>query len=295
MTKLIQRHEAAKMIGVTRQTIQNWIEKGIIKSKRIGKAIYVSTDAIKVLAPDINGVEESRQILQNTKNEIDRLLKDRQQLLHDLKVELRILPLCAESIVRKEFYLSLIEMIGDNQEITARESGILRDIMEGYTMEEISKSLGLTCERVRQLAYKAIRKMAHLTNLRALEQENHELKNEFNAMQSHIQPLHQRIAELEKQHGLNEQCNDYMAEQIYQFLIRPVTDFPFSTRCLNAISYQGIKTIGDLAKKKKTELTLTRNIGKKTINEITEFLEKNGLSFGFDTDKYIEIHFNLTK
>lgn len=288
MTKLIQRHEAAEMVGVTRQTIQNWIEKGVIKSQKIGNAVYVSIEAIKALAPDIKSIEDSMHKLQEEKIKTNLLIDEYKEKNRQLRADLKILSTCAESTIRKEFYLSIIDMLGDEQVLKDREQKILYEIMNGSTLMEISKYYGLTNERIRQISYEAIRKAAHLINLRDLETENQELKKEVTALKNNIVTLQKHISELEKYLNIEEEKGfDY---NLYKLLVTPINSYNISVRSMNAITSHNIKTIGDLAKVKLSDVEQYRNIGKKSIKELKELLDNVGLYFGYDVDRIIRLH-----
>jgi len=54
------------------------------------------------------------------------------------------------------------EPLPQGNELTARERGILRDIADGESLEQIAEERRLTVERVRQIREKALRKSNHV-------------------------------------------------------------------------------------------------------------------------------------
>ena len=56
------------------------------------------------------------------------------------------------------------ESIPQDIELSARESGILRDIADGESLEQIAEERGLTVERVKQIKAKAQRKLNQINN-----------------------------------------------------------------------------------------------------------------------------------
>lgn len=62
-------------------------------------------------------------------------------------------------------------------------------------------------------------------------------------------------------------------------LATPLTSCDLSVRTLNICKANGIETLGDLTKLYKTDWLKFRNSGKKSLIEIDELLEANGLSW----------------
>ena len=58
-----------------------------------------------------------------------------------------------------------------------------------------------------------------------------------------------------------------------------VVDCDLSIRALCCLKAAGIKTVGDLCEKKKSDLLMLRNFGKKTIMELNDFMDHNHLEW----------------
>ena len=57
----------------------------------------------------------------------------------------------------------------------------------------------------------------------------------------------------------------------------PISDLDLSLRSYNALNHFGIKTIGDIVNLKLVKIKRIRNIGKKSIKEITNLMNDMGL------------------
>jgi len=84
----------------------------------------------------------------------------------------------------------------------------------------------------------------------------------------------QRVAEEHRETPLNEN------------LYRPVDDLELSVRCANCLQNADIKYIGELVQKTEQEMLKTKNFGRKSLNEIKEFLQEMGLSLGMKLDGF---------
>jgi DNA-directed RNA polymerase alpha subunit len=65
-----------------------------------------------------------------------------------------------------------------------------------------------------------------------------------------------------------------------------IANYDFPTRVLNCLKYRDIITIGDLVKHKKEEVLGFRNFGKKSFEYLEDIIDKLGLTFGLNLDKY---------
>ena len=65
-----------------------------------------------------------------------------------------------------------------------------------------------------------------------------------------------------------------------------LADLDLSVRALNCLKAADIETLGDLCRIQRAELLKFRNFGKKSLTELDELLEKNGLAFGMDISRY---------
>ena len=71
-----------------------------------------------------------------------------------------------------------------------------------------------------------------------------------------------------------------------QLLNQRLLDMDLSVRALNCLKAAEVDTLGQLVKYHRSDLLKFRNFGKKSLTELDELLEKNGLAFGMDISRY---------
>jgi DNA-directed RNA polymerase subunit alpha len=76
--------------------------------------------------------------------------------------------------------------------------------------------------------------------------------------------------------------------RIRKILLTNVDDLKLSVRAQNCLRSANIKTLADLVRHQEVEMLQFRNFGRKSLAELGEILQENGLSFGMDVDKYIK-------
>jgi len=71
-----------------------------------------------------------------------------------------------------------------------------------------------------------------------------------------------------------------------QLLNQRLQDMDLSVRALNCLRAAEVVTLGELVRYHRSDLLKFRNFGKKSLTELDELLEKNGLAFGMDISRY---------
>ncbi len=91
---------------------------------------------------------------------------------------------------------------------------------------------------------------------------------------------------LDQQEEMSNDEFDEEALHMRQKLKTKLVDLDLSVRALNCLKAAEVETLGDLVKYNKSDLLKFRNFGKKSLAELSELLEEQGLRFGMDTSKY---------
>jgi DNA-directed RNA polymerase subunit alpha len=70
-------------------------------------------------------------------------------------------------------------------------------------------------------------------------------------------------------------------ERLQDLFSRPIEDLAeLSVRSRNSLQKENIRTLGDLVQRSEDEMLQIENFGKKSLKEISDFLEEHGLRFG---------------
>ena len=84
----------------------------------------------------------------------------------------------------------------------------------------------------------------------------------------------------ERTEGKREAGYEESQQEVNKNLSRSVNELELSVRAANCLKNANIKTIADLVQKSEGEMLRTKNVGKKSLNEIKEILSEMGLSVG---------------
>lgn len=298
--------DAVQLTGLNRQTIRNWIDKGVIPAKKINGTFYVDKRTFKRLHKDITDIESARQRLEAIRKEyaeetsIYRTMKEQARMDHDTD---RILSICVNSGVRMHFFDTVLSMMSSCGVLTEREATILSSLLNGTAFEEVAEEFGVNRERIRQIAEKAIHKSRDFAGLAERislmdekDKEIQTLQDENKVLRDIIYRHSIKVAETE----LSETERRLVTmgrHDLKRLLSRRFIDEDISVRALNCLSSiidnngnrRRIETVGELCRMTKDDFYKQRQVGRKTLDEMTEFLEKNGLEWGLDIDKIISM------
>ncbi|RKY41642.1 MAG: DNA-directed RNA polymerase subunit alpha [Candidatus Makaraimicrobium thalassicum] len=74
-------------------------------------------------------------------------------------------------------------------------------------------------------------------------------------------------------------------KELLKKLMKPISELELSVRSSNCLAEANIRTIGDLVRKKETEMLKYKNFGKKSLNEINNVLTSMGLHLGLEIEE----------
>ena len=296
----ITRNKAAEILGVSRQTISNYIKEGILGS-------YVDEHGITyVNSEDIEKYAQKYKMIAANEKMIDDKLKEVEARKRAINVELTELrnratangKLAANAVGMLFGVINAMSHLGVLPNLTYRESNLLKDIINGMTYDELSIKYGVSATRIRQIAEKTCNKLTYNEDIVIAElSTNRALLCEVDRLNEVVKSLQISYDEYRRGKGDKPISGSVLPPLI---LSRDINDCGFSVRILNALRCEEVYTVGDLLRKfhGKSDLYKIRNLGKKTIFIILDFIEENNLSFKqneeSEEDFYIRLNNKLS-
>jgi DNA-directed RNA polymerase subunit alpha len=70
-----------------------------------------------------------------------------------------------------------------------------------------------------------------------------------------------------------------------QLLRTPIDNLDLSVRSVNSLKNSNIRSLGDLVRQTESQILQVKNFGKKSLQEIADLLEREGLNFGMRYDE----------
>ena len=291
----ITRNKAAEILGVSRQTISNYIKEGILGSY-VGEhgILYVNSEDIEKYAQKYKMIAANEKI-------IDEKLKEVEYRKRAINVELTELrdratangKLAANAVGMLFGVINTMSHLGVLPNLTYRESNLLKDIINGMTYDELSIKYGVSATRIRQIAEKTCNKLTYNENIVIAElSTNRTLQYEVERMKKVIKSLQVSFDEYRRAKGDKPVSSAVLPPLI---LGKDINDCNLPVRILNALRWCEVYTVGDLLRKFhcKSDLYKIRNLGKKSIWIILDFIEENNLDFKENGESEEEFYIRL--
>lgn len=256
----IPASEAAKVAGVTTETIRNLCKAGMLSYEMHGTHFYPSREDVEHYAQTIKEVHQIEHSIDDYKSE---LLAAEQEVKEQLEFMKRA-PQQIESL--RQFFNVTIERLFRDHEmpLTPRECDIVYGILIGKSFKEVGEEMHLTPIRVGQIWEKALRKWSYYPSLlKNKDMEIAQLKEKINLLLL----------------GPASSVSPVVSSHL---LATPLANCDFSVRTVNCLKEAGIETVADLVKYHRADLLKFRSFGKKDLIELDEWLEAHGLSFRMD-------------
>ena len=296
----ITRNKAAEILGVSRQTISNYIKEGILGS-------YVDEHGITyVNSEDIEKYAQKYKMIAVNEKMIDDKLKEVEARKRAINVELTELrnratangKLAANAVGMLFGVINAMSYLNITPKLSYRESKMLKDIINGMTYDELSLKYDLTTTRIRQIVEKTCNKLTDNEDSAIADiATNQYLRNVIDGLKKNLKAVQTSYDEYRRAKG-----DVPISAAVLPPLIlgKDVNDCNFPVRILNMFKRCDVYTVGDLLRKFhcKSDLDKIRNLGKKSVCIILDFIEENNLSFKkngeSDEDFYIRLNNKLS-
>lgn len=287
--KYIKASDVAEKFGVTRQTIRNWIDKGLLAAVKLDNCHYVTMESVKAIEDkysEIVVVEGALEAYVNKQKMACEEYKASVELLRQSSAEntkiCLIKPRLTE-LVRVMFGIVRVSQYGER-----RGDDMIELLLHGYDVKYIAEKYGISPERVHQIVEKDLRVLNYEGRQYVkIKEENEHLKEE-------LQKLENNIKSLSSFRDSGAENLRYKKVDVQESILnKRLVDCSLSVRVLNCFkdyheivngkwSNVPIETIADLTRRKKTDLLKQRNFGKKCLIELDDFLNELGLEWGTD-------------
>lgn len=276
--RTMTRNKAAEALGVTPQTISNYVKEGILGGFiGIKNTLYVNADDVdkylkkyRFIAIKEEMIDRKLRELKDRENEInDRLADTRKELLGAKSYKTPGAIILAKALFRAAMIPRL----------STREMDIIDMYIEGESLQEIADVFSLTSTRINQILEKALRKFTEQTvDITANLRGNSELEAEIHSLKLSVAALKKEYNDYRLSHGDTEDENPSCPPEI---LLKSIDDCGFSIRIVIALKWTDIYDVNGLVTRfyRFEDILKIRNIGRGSLCEIRNFMDEHNLVF----------------
>lgn len=272
--KKMTRNDAAKFLGVNPQTITNWVERGLLAGycDKKSRRFYVNAD-------DVERQAEKYKMLCVSENKLDEKIKELKKEEDEIDIKLNVLRkqfLLTQSVNNGKLRSSLSELYCLVHTSNARQSSIVKEFLDGWKLQDIADKYNLTRERVRQTLVHGMDFFC--VSVREMIDECKENER----MKAEIEDLKKRLTFAMGKESSRERI------QIPGVLSSRLVDYDLPVRTLNVMKSYDIETVGELVSHTRDEIGNFRNLGRKSVYQLDDFLGQLGLKWGMENAKIYE-------
>lgn len=292
--KYIGRKEVAEILGVTPQTISNYVERGFFDTKRIGCMVYINKETMFDKLPEIKEVVSLENAIEDYKQELEKVYREYKESVKRGR----------ESVLGNKplYYMNAMHRLMDTfktLKIDYREDAV--DLMHDYfypVRADRLEDMFVSESRIMQLITRTLIKAdERLNDLLQIEQEYHKLQERNQRQHLHIKELLNHIEEQDKQLAKFEKRKNLKQKpinmEVYEKFKTRIVNMGFSTRTATCLKRLDIQTIGDLVQYHPKDLLKIRQFGHTSLQEVDNKLGEMGLDLGISYDRILEmIHTN---
>lgn len=278
--RLISVQEAAKLLGITPQSVRNWIDKGYIKGHMVGDHLVVDRETIEQY---FDGLQELGKLEKTVFAKLEKLRKEDWELddeIHDVLMARKK----TENASLRGVYRQIVSFAVMNSQsmFTDKQQQVFRGMMGWGNAESVAKDMGLTKSRVVDIFNQCLKIIHSTIRLKDDREEWDRLRNENLQLKAKNVSLRQQLNEYKKEEPKTPPPTP--GEILRNKLNTPFVEFRFYGRAYHVLMDLGCKTLGDVAALQRSTLEGYPRCGKKTIEDIENELIEQGLSLGMRVD-----------
>lgn len=280
MTTTINYTEAAIMLGVHRESIANYVRRGLLTTS--------STNSKAVTL-------QSVQNLINKHHEVLDITQEVQQMKEDLQKEKDHLSVLRQEVKDKIAYNKvkgitfqnlgyicdtlLVYLDSFGEKLSDREKKVVKALLAHTDISVLSDNIGLTDDRIRQIFHKALRRLANGQRAADCRAMNLALEEKIKNQDEMINDLRVTIEyykeKLHIEKVMNGQEDEYVS--VPKSWVSNIREVSLSVRSYNCLRSAGVEHVYELAFLSKYDFMRWRNFGRKSLNEIDLFKDQLGM------------------
>ena len=263
--------EAAKKLGVSKETIQRWMDKGLLKTTQItecpdlAEICHEEMAAHEAFAELQKSLDECRRELRNEVAKTRKQIIDF-RLLHSANAEIQQLNKMTATIMTKMWRLLSLKM-----DISEQNAKMVEMALQGCSSSYIANKMEQKPSDVQFAIKEALAELDKvdvecdlMDKINTLERQNKKLTEQNDVLTKNVETL-------------RKCCNTRIAlyevtEEQKRVLMTSILDTGLPFRVIHAMTFLKVNRVIDLVRLSIEDMRNAKNIGVKSINTIIHYL-----------------------
>lgn len=283
--QLIPVAKAGEEFGVSRQTIINWHDAGILQGTSINGGRFVtreSLDNLKQIYPEAMATVAEIDAYKLSIEEEKQQLKSMLEVLKKERIYRGYAPRYMNNFI--ENAVKLLKTVDEECVDELLDDQFIRCWLFGHDISETCEKNGVTYFRYIASAKRYIKSLKRMEEYCTLVERNRTLEQEIKEMNVRLNQLEKDLADYRSRSTQID--NEQMWREQYPILTMKIEELNLSCKTKNILKFNDLDTLEKVVKCTKSEILKLRNCGKKSLFEIMDFLESYGLELDMKLDKY---------
>lgn len=254
--RLVSRKIAAEFLNCSQQTISNWISNGHLKGHNIDGRVFVDANTLDALVDNVNDIENSKTKIAELRNQLEEEQKKLENVLMSKREELLLCKSVLSCITRS----TVSSLVSTYKSLLGEmEADVIKSVLCLGDIESVAKKYDIDGTSVLRLFERGCKRLRYVN---------------FDKMNEDLSFFKQRVDELEEnlRNGIVVKTNTRN-----EFFDEKISNCDLSVRAINQLRRMNVKKVEDLVLLNRTDLLRQRNMGKKTVSEIEDFLYTHNL------------------
>ena len=288
--ELVPRAEAAKILGVTPQTVSNYVRRGwltsVIRNGEGRTHFYVFRDEVNIRRGLIKDIADAETRLNETRLEISRNQAEADTLLKE-SVEAVFGARRSKALLGR--LLALVQVLIDKTartvpSFTETDKNVLMALLFTADIKKVCVEQGISEEGVKMRVHRAVAKLARAKDVHDIADERRICIDELEKENAQLRIA---LAKIAKTASVDEFLPpDVTVNDIRKKLFLGIGTVGLSRRVVNCCKAMDVYTVGELVRYSRSEVRAFRNLGKKSLCEMDAVLRDLGLTYGMDAAAY---------
>lgn len=296
--KLLTRHQAALLLGVTDQSISNYVSSGLVVGyKGSGRTVYVVKESVERLLVDHRPAGEIRHRILTYKSKAEKELRESRSLFASTRQGCSVLRLLSD-VDGRDLLQTIVQSMG-LRHLSETQERVIVSFLENWDAARVMGEYGVTLMGFRFRVKHAIKALSSLPSYSALEDKIDELQKWVSALSKRNDDLEAEVKGLRAKLGIKERLNqsgtDYNANDVavWELLQTPTESLKLGMRERTRLLGAGAHKLVDIVGFNETDLLKIRGFGINSLRRVRYCLEGMGLHFGMDVSRYVAAYAKL--
>ena len=288
MNNSVPLTKVSKILGLPKEIIDNWTNAGYLETENVNGEQCISKNQLAALQDEsfTAMIKELNECKRDLKNQISKYKKQivDLKLLYSINAEIKHLNKMSAIVMTKMW-----RVMAEKIDVSERNAKMIEMALQGCSSSYIANKMNISAPSVQNAIREGLKKMSMIDNQTNLLNKIQDLESRQNQLLEENDILRQNLSVI-KQFQPKKKDGHNASDEQQRILETKIADTNLPGRVIHVMDAAKINRVIDMARKNANDLMRLKNMGPKSIQDISLYLERYGLKLGtdyyYDTDSH---------